>query len=180
MDDAHSLDLVRAVAAQHFLDLRRIDAVPPIARHELDLDAEPSGHLPPQGRELPGLEHQHFVARRQRVDERRLPRSRARGRIDDHRAAGLEHLLHAGDDFLAELGELGPAMVDRREAHRVQDAIRHVRRPRDLQKMPAGMDGRGVFHRRRLVIASPNSVATTAERDKPIGNAAMALRTGPG
>ena len=53
---------VLAVAAQQLLDLRGIDAVPPIARHEFDVDSKPPGHLPPQGCELPGLVHQYLIA----------------------------------------------------------------------------------------------------------------------
>ena len=53
--------------------------------------AQPLGHRPPGVRELAGLEHQHAVARRQRVDQRRLPGAGARRGKDDHRPAGLEH-----------------------------------------------------------------------------------------
>ena len=53
---------------------------------------EPRRHLLPQRGEVAGLEHQHAVARAQRVDQRRLPGAGARGRIDDDRMAGLEDL----------------------------------------------------------------------------------------
>ena len=89
-------------AAQLLGDLRRIDAVPPVAGHELDIEPEPARHLPPQRREMPGLEHQHPVARRQRVDQRRLPRPGAGRGIDHDGAGGLEDPLHAGHDLLAE------------------------------------------------------------------------------
>ena len=46
---------------------------------------------------MAGLEHQHLVAGRQRVDQRRFPGAGARGGIDHHRAGGLEDALHAGE-----------------------------------------------------------------------------------
>ncbi len=69
---------------------RGIDAVAPVARQQLDLEPEAPRHLVPQAREMAGLGHQHAVARRERVDQRRLPRPGARGRIDHDRPCGLE------------------------------------------------------------------------------------------
>ena len=117
------------------------DAMAPIAGQEFDGEAQPLGELVPQRREVTGLGHQHAVARRQRVDERRLPRAGSRRRIDDDRAVGLEHLLHAGEDRLAERRELGAAMIDRRGVDRAQHAIRHVGRPGNLQEVAAGAVG---------------------------------------
>ena len=51
------------------------------------LEAEALGHLLPQRGELAGLEHQHAVAGRQRVDERRFPGAGAGSGVDDHRIA---------------------------------------------------------------------------------------------
>ena len=56
-----------------------VGAVAPVAGHELDLQAEPLGQLVPQRGEMAGLEHQHPVAGRERVDERGLPGAGARG-----------------------------------------------------------------------------------------------------
>ena len=130
--DADRLDPVLAIRGELLGDLRRIDAMPPIARHKLDIEPELCRHLPPQGREMAGLEHQHPVARRQRVDERRLPGAGAGGGIDDNRPFGPEHPPHAGDDLLAELAELRAAMIDRRNGDRMQDPIGHIGRSRDL------------------------------------------------
>ena len=113
-----------------------------------DVEPEPCRHLPPQRREMTGLDHQHPVARRQCVDERGLPRPGARGGIDHHRALGLQHPPHAGDDFLAELGEFGAPVIDRRHRDRAQHPVGHIGRPRDLQEMAAGMAGRQVFSSR--------------------------------
>jgi hypothetical protein len=56
---------------------------------ELRLQAELDGHVAPQRGEVAGLVHQHLVAGRQRIDEGRLPRAGAGGRIDEHRVGGL-------------------------------------------------------------------------------------------
>ena len=48
---------------------------------------------------------------------------------------GLEDLLAALEHRLAELGELGAAMVDDRHVHGAEHAIRHRARARNLQKM---------------------------------------------
>ena len=63
---------MRAVVGEAGPDLRRIDAVAPVAGQQLHIEPEPAGHLAPQRREMAGLGHQHGVARRQRVDQRRF------------------------------------------------------------------------------------------------------------
>ena len=73
-----ALDLVGSVGGELLLDQCRIDAVPPIARHKVDFEPEPRRHRPPQGREMAGLEHQHPVARRQRVGQAPPPTRRCR------------------------------------------------------------------------------------------------------
>ena len=57
----------------------------------------------PQRREVAGLEREHAVAGRERVDQRRLPRARARRRVDDDRAVGLEDVPQAVEHLEAEL-----------------------------------------------------------------------------
>ena len=61
-------------------------------------------------------------------------------------AVGLEHVLHAGQHFLAERREVGPAMVDGREVDRAQDAVGHVGRARDLEEVAAGGSRHSVAH----------------------------------
>ena len=58
--------------------------------------------------------------------------------IDDHRPGGLEHLLHAGDDLEPELGEVRPAVVDRRRVDGPQHPVGHVRGAGDLQEVSPG------------------------------------------
>ena len=50
-----------------------LDSLAPVTGDEVHVQAELGGHLRPQGGEMTGVEGQHAVARRQRVDERGLP-----------------------------------------------------------------------------------------------------------
>src|SRR5215469_4248373 len=145
--DANRLQAMRSVGGQLLFDDRRVDTVPPVAGYELYLKPEPARHLVPQAREMPGLEHDHSVARRQCVRKRRLPRPGAGRGIDDDGVLGLEHPLHAGDALLPERGEFQPAMVDRRRRNRLQYPVGYVCRPWDLQKMAAGVQGGSISHR---------------------------------
>ena len=79
--------LMRAalVLGEPRLDRAGIDAVAPVARDDLGLQAELLRHPAPERREPAGLEHQDAVAGRERVDERRFPGAGARGRVDDDR-----------------------------------------------------------------------------------------------
>ena len=88
---------------------------------------------------MAGLGHQHLVAGRQRVDDRRLPGAGARRGKDDHRAGGLEDLLAALEHRLAELGEFGAAVVDDRHVHGAEHAVRHRAGPGNLQEMASLM-----------------------------------------
>ena len=78
---------------------------------------------------MPGLEHQHPVIRRQRIDQGRLPGAGAGGGVDHHVLAGLEDGLDLGQDLAAKRLEFRPAMVDGGVVDGPKDAIRHVGRP---------------------------------------------------
>ncbi len=68
-----------------------------------------------------------------------------------------------GEDRLAELRELGAAMVDRRLVDRAQHAVRHVGRARDLQEVAAGRWRRaGTWTSRRCASASGTTVTAKA------------------
>ena len=71
--------------------------------------------------------------------------------IDDDGLRGLEDGLDAGEHAQAQLLELGPPVIDHRHVHGPQDAVRHRRRPRDLQEMAARRGAArwtsGVLHR---------------------------------
>src|SRR6516225_1544679 len=96
---------------------------------------------------MTGLEHDHPVAGRERVRQRRLPGPSSRRRIDHDHILGLEDSFHPGDDLLPEGPEFGAAMVNRRHRDRPQHPVGDIGRPGNLQKMAAGMHGGGVLHR---------------------------------
>ena len=135
MQDADRLDLVVLVFAQARFDRLRIGAGAPVGGDEFGLEAELLGHLLPQRGELAGLDHQHLVAGRQRVDQRAFPGAGAGGGVDDHRVGGLEDGLDALKALLGELGEFRTAMVDDGGVHRPQHAIGKRRRPRNVKKV---------------------------------------------
>ena len=93
---------------------------------------------PPQHGEVAGLEHQHPVAGRQRVDERRLPRAGAGRGIDHDGAGGLKDPLQAVEHLAPEPRERRAAVIDGRLRDGAQNPVRHVGRPGDLEKMTAG------------------------------------------
>ena len=149
---ADRLDLLVLVLAQMLFDCRRVGADAPVGRDEFRHQAELLGHVLPQGRELAGLDHQHAVTGRERVDERSLPRAGAGGGVHDDRVRGLEDGLDALEAALGELGEFRSAVIDDRRIHRPQHAVGERGRARDLQEVAA--DGtRGVLgHRQVLAI----------------------------
>jgi len=135
---ADRLDLVRLVLLQVLLDDGGVGAGAPVAGNELGLEAELLRHGLPLRRELAGLDHQHAVAGRQRIDQRRFPGAGAGRGIDDDRIGGLENGLDAVEAALGELGEFRAAMVDDRRIHRPQDAVGQRGRPWDLQEVTPG------------------------------------------
>ena len=137
--DSDRLDRVVAVLCKPRLDARRVRAGAPVAFEDLDLQAEPARHRRPERRKVPGLAHQHRIAGRERVDERRLPRAGARRRKDQHVAARPENVAQARQHAASEPPELGSAVVHRRALDRAQDPIRNVGRARNLQEVPAGV-----------------------------------------
>jgi hypothetical protein len=118
VNDEDGLDAPLAIIAEPFRNEVGIDAMSPVSRHEVDVETEARGHRAPQRREMAGLEHEHAIARRQRVDEGRLPRPGARGRIDEHMATRLEDPLHALEHVAPESREFATSMVDGRPIDR--------------------------------------------------------------
>jgi len=140
---AHRLDPVPAVVGEARPDLLQIDAMAPVPRQQLHLEPEPASHLAPQRREMAGLRHQHRVARRQRVDQRRLPRAGAGRGIDHHRTRRPEHRLQVFQDAGSQPRELGAAVIDSRTIHGAEDPVRDVGGSRNLQEVaPAVMSRR--------------------------------------
>jgi hypothetical protein len=128
-----------------FDDLR-IGADSPVGLDEFRLEPQPLRHNLPQSGELAGLDHQHAIAGRQRVDKRRLPSAGAGRGVDDYRLRGLENRLDALKHALAELGEFRPALIDQRHVDCAHDAIGQHRRPGNLQKLASGKTRRILRH----------------------------------
>ena len=118
---------------------RRIDAVPPVSGHDLDVEPDPPRHLGPAPGELADVERQHPIAGRQRVDERRFPRAGARRGKDHDRPGGLEDPLRALEHLASERREFGAAMIDGRLRHRAQHAIGRVGRSGDLKEVTSAL-----------------------------------------
>ena len=123
------------VARERLHDGRRVDPGTPVALDGLDLEAEASRHFRPQPGEVPGLVDEHPVARRERVDERRLPRAGAGGGKEVHPARGPEHAAHPVEARAPELREPRSPVVDGRAGHGLQHPSRDVGGPRDLKEM---------------------------------------------
>ena len=153
VDDHHRAD--RRVAAQDLLRALGIGAVAPVARHPHDLEPEPLGHRPPQRREVAGLEREHAVAGRERVDERRLPRAGARRRVDDDRPVGPEH-VRAGPSSTSSPSpaKSGPrwSIVGASIARRTRSG--HVRRPGDLQEVASAAEAHSVAYRGYMFVVT--------------------------
>ena len=139
MHDADRLDAVRLVVGECGADRRHIGAAAPVGVDEDRLEVEPLRHLVPQRGEPAGAAHQHRIAGRQRVGQRRLPRAGAGGGIDHHRPRVWKIARRLVEDLQPQPAEVGTAMVDRRVVDGAQHPVRHVGGAGDLQEMPAGV-----------------------------------------
>ena len=139
MHDHDGLDLVFAIRLEPLLDQIQRRAVPPVGRQHVDVEPELVGNAEPQRRELAGLGHQHLVARRQCVDDSRLPGAGTGRRIDDDRLLRAEHALNRRQHLMAEHGEFRAAMVEGRHVDGPQHPVGHVGGAWNLEKMPSCM-----------------------------------------
>ena len=126
-----------AVLAQPRLERRRIDAAPPVAGHDLDVESEPPRDLGPARANSPISN-----ASTRSPGDSVLTSAASHAPVPDAgkittgpevwkmRFKPVEHLA-------AERGELGAPMIDRRLRHRAQHAIGHVGRTRDLEEVTA-------------------------------------------
>jgi hypothetical protein len=110
--------------------------VTPVARDELDAQPQPNGQVSPLRRKLPRVAHQHGVAGRQRVDQRRFPGAGTRRGIHHDRPCRLENALQPRADLFHHRCEGRSAVIDRRPRHRTQDPIGNVGWTGDLKEMP--------------------------------------------
>ena len=143
VDDQHGPDAMVTILTQPGFERRRIDAVAPVSRHDLHVESQPARDLGPASRELSDVEGEHAIARRQRIDQGRLPGAGARRGKDHHGRGGLENRLQPVENGPAQRRELRAPVIDGRLRHRPQHTIGCVGRPRYLQKVSAApMHGR--------------------------------------
>ena len=167
MHDHDGLVAVRLVRGEPGLHDHRIDAAPPIARDEVNLQPQPASHLAPQRGEVTGLEHEHGIAGRECIDQRRLPCAGAGSGVDDDGPGGLEDLPEALEYLQRQPRKLGAAVIDRRMIQRAQDPIGDVGGSGNLQKMAAtGM----------IVEAKHGTFRARSKRLLYTGHAAAALQ----
>jgi len=145
VDDHHRAD--RVVGAQSVRHGVGIGAVAPVTGHPLDVEAEALRHVAPERREVAGLERQHPVAGRERVDQRGLPGAGARRRVDDHGARRAQDPPEAREQLAAQRREVRPAVVDRRRVDRPQHPVGHVGGPWNLKEVASGHDALHAPHR---------------------------------
>ena len=126
-----------AVRAQPRFELRRVDGAPPIVGQRFDIEPEGLAAHPPVQREETAFEHQHLVAGREQVDERRLPGPVPGRGIADNPLLGLEHALQSGEALLGDRLEAGAVEIHRAAVHRAQDAVRDVGRTRIHEEVNA-------------------------------------------
>src|SRR5215467_1042433 len=131
---------------QPVFELDRAGGAAPVIGQRLDLDPEGFGAHTPVEREKSALDHQHLVARRKQIDQRRLPGPVSGGGIGEDRLLGLEYSLKAGEALLGDLLELCTGEVDRAAVHRAQDAVWDIGWPGVLIKMVSAADRHFSLH----------------------------------
>ena len=93
MHQQHRLDAVLRVLAQPRFELVGVGGVAPILRQGLDIEAERLAAHPPVQREEAAFDDKNLVARREQIDQRRLPCAVPGRGIGQDRALGLEDAL---------------------------------------------------------------------------------------
>ncbi len=141
LDDEDRLDVPSRVGAQARLERRGIDGAAPVARQGLDREPEHVALLTPAAREAPALQHQHPVAPRQGVRQRRLPAPVSVGDVDVGRPRRPEDGLEVLEARLGRPQQVLRIDVDGGPVHRLEDDLGHVRGAGDRQELAAAREG---------------------------------------
>src|SRR6266550_2907813 len=114
-------------------------ALAPLDIDDVHAQAMPLGEIDPQVAELAVPRREHPIARRERVDERRLPPAGA-GRGEDERLPRrrLEDFPEIAEQAGGQLGERRGAVVLHRAVHGAEDSLGYVRGAGDEQEVAAG------------------------------------------
>ncbi len=108
--------------------LAGVDGRPPRALHHLDIGAHEGGHLAPADGEAAAGQHQHLVAARQHVGDRRLPAAMAVGGIDVGARLGAEDGLEVGEQAVRQRHHRPGIDLLGRAHHRLQHAVGNIGR----------------------------------------------------
>ena len=138
LDAKDRLDGVILVLPQPGFDLGRPHRAAPVALQHFDLDAHRGGGIAPADREPAALQHQHLVAARQHVAERRFPGAMAVGDVDVGLSRGGEQPAEIAQQAVGQLHHGVGIDVERRAMHRAQHFVGHCGGSGDRQKFPAG------------------------------------------
>ena len=128
-------------AARRSLSLANSSALAPVGADDLDLEAERLGELLEAQREVAGLDHQHEVAGREQVGDRRLPGAVAGRGVEEDLLVGLQDALHAAVAGALDLEELRREEVHDRPVHRPQHAVGNVGRAGIVEELAAARLG---------------------------------------
>src|SRR5213594_902287 len=139
VDDEDPFDLVLLVLRQDLPDPVGWRALAPLDIDDVHAQAMPLGEIDPQVAELAVPRREHAIARRERVDERRLPPAGA-GRGEDERLPHrrLEDLSEIAEQAGGQFRERRGAVVLHRAVHGAEDSLGYVRGAGDEQEIAAG------------------------------------------
>ena len=137
LDRQHSLDRVLLVLAQALLDRSGIDRRAPGAGEHLDISAHEPGHLAPADGETATGEHEHLVAAREHIGERRLPTAMAIGSVEEGLPRRAEDRLEIGQQAFGEVDDGLRGEFLGRAHHRLENAIGNIGRARHCEQDPA-------------------------------------------
>ena len=133
----NGLDLALGVGLQPRFHRFRPHRAGEVARQHLDLGAQHLGRLAPTDGEAPAFEHQHLVAAREHVGQRRLPGAVAVGGVDVGVALGAEDLLEVGEQAVRKRDHRAGIDVDGRPVHGGEHGIGNDGGTRDGEEFTA-------------------------------------------
>ena len=131
------LDLALGVGLEPRLDRFRPHRAAEIAAQNLDLGAEHLGGLAPADGEAAAFQHQHLVAARQHIGQRRFPGAVAVGGIDVDFAGGGKDASRSASRLVGQRDQRPGINIDRRPLHRLQHGIGHDGRTRNGKEFAA-------------------------------------------
>ena len=137
------LDRPTRVGLQPRLDLFRPNRSAEIAGQDFDVHAHAARILPPAHGEAAAFQDQDFVALRQHVGQRCLPRPVPVRDVDVGAAFGAEHARDIAVQTVRQRQQRPVVDIDRRAMHRAEDFVGDGGGAGDGQKLSSGAQGHG-------------------------------------